>query len=255
MTPAGPARRATTGGGALRRPRVVAALVFGVVGVAILLALMTWQLQRLSWKLDLIATLESRLAQPPMPLPAAPDPTADEFRRVTLQGRFTGAPGSHGFPDAAYLTTLRPDGAGYRLVQPFQTSDGRLVLVDRGYLPVAEKNEAGRAARPTPTLDGPLTLTGALRWPQEADSFSDAAAGPADNVWLTRSVARLAPLWGAEPVLVVTETPTAAGRWPRPEPVTVNLPNDHLGYAVTWGGLALVWAAMTVALARREMRR
>jgi surfeit locus 1 family protein len=217
---------------------------------------MTWQLGRLEWKEALIATLEARLAAAPAPLPVAPDPAAEEFRRVTVTGRFTGAAGAHGFADAAYLTTRRPDGPGYRVVQPFETADGRTILVDRGYVPLDAKNEGGRAARPTPAPDGALTLTGALRWPQEADFFAGEGAGPADNVWLTRSVARLAPLWGAEPLLVVAETPTAPeGRWPDPMPVTVDLPNDHREYAITWGALAAVWAAMGALLVRREARR
>jgi surfeit locus 1 family protein len=249
-------RRPDDGGGARRRPRLVAAVGFTLAGVAVLLGLMTWQIRRLAWKQALIATLAERLAAPPVALPDPLDPARDEFRRVALEGRFPGAPGAHGFPDAAYLTTMRPEGAGYRLVQPFDTADGRRVLVDRGYLPVAEKNEGGRAARPTPAPDGPVALVGALRWPQAADWFADAGAGPADNVWLSRDVARLAPLWGAEPVLVVAETPTAAaGPWPRPAPVTVDLPNDHLGYAVTWGLLAAVWAAMGGLLIRRMAAR
>ena len=256
----GAAPDAAEGGGAVRRPsafsaRALGALAFGAAGVAILLGLMTWQIQRLAWKQALIATLEERLAAAPIALPAAPDQAAHEFRRVALTGRFTGAVGAHGFADAAYLTTLRPHGAGYRIVQPFETAEGRLILVDRGYAPVAAKNANGRAALPLPAPQGDIALTGALRWPQDADWFSDAGAGPADNVWLTRSLNSLAPLWGAEPVLVVAETATAAGPWPVPDPVNVNLPNDHLGYAVTWGGLAAVWAAMTAALVWREMRR
>lgn len=244
-----------TGGGARRRPLIVAALAFGLCGAAVLLGLMTWQLQRLHWKLDLIATLENRLAADPTPLPAVLDPQRDEFRRVTVTGRFTGQTGAHGFADAAYLTTIRPWGAGYRVVQPFLTDDGRTVLIDRGYVPVDRKNAGGRAALPTPAADGEIAVAGALRWPQDADFFADDAAGPADNVWLTRSVARLAPLWGAEPVLIVAEGPTGTGDFPAPQPVTVNLPNDHLEYAVTWGGLAAVWIAMSAVLVWRQLRR
>jgi surfeit locus 1 family protein len=247
---------ASGGGGARRRPRALFAAAFAAAGCAVLLGLMTWQLQRLAWKEGLIATLEARLAAPPVPLPAHPDPARDEFLRVTVTGRFTGATGTHGHADAAYLTSARPWGAGYRLIAPFRTSDGRLLLVDRGFLPVAEKNEGGRAARPTPVPAGDATLTAALRWPQAADWFAAAGQGPADNVWLSRDVAALAPLWGAEPLLLVAETPTAAGgRWPEPMPVTVDLPNDHLGYAVTWGALAAVWAGLGALLAVREARR
>jgi surfeit locus 1 family protein len=245
----------TEGGGALRRPRVVAAAVFTLAGVAILLSLMVWQIQRLAWKEGLIATLEERLSAPPMALPAVFAPETQEFRRVAVSGRFTGETGTHGFTDVARLTTIRPWGPGYRVIQPFETAEGRRVLVDRGYAPIAEKNVSAAAARPTPAPEGTVDLVAALRWPDDADFFADAEAGPADNVWLTREVETLAPLWGAEPVLLVAETSTAVGAWPRPAPVTVDLPNDHLEYAVTWGSLAAIWAGMGGLLTWREARR
>lgn len=242
------------GGGAWRRPRVFGAVLLTVIGAAILLSLMTWQIRRLAWKESLIATLESRLAEAPMALPGRFDPAVQEFRRVIVEGRFDGQTGRHGFVDAAFLVTVRPEGPGYRIVQPFETVDGRRILVDRGYVPLARKNAGGAAALPTPWPDGPLRLIGSLRWPDRADYFADPGAGPADNVWLTRDVAVLAPLWDAEPVLVVAETPTGAP-WPRPMPTTIDLPNDHREYAITWGGMAVVWAIMGGVLVRREWRR
>jgi surfeit locus 1 family protein len=245
----------STEGGAWRRPRVLGALVFTLAGVAILLGLMTWQIQRLGWKEDLIALLESRLAMPPLDgAPAAFAPEM-EFRRVALSGRFTFAPGAHGFRDVARLTTIRPWGAGYRVIQPFEAEDGRLFLVDRGFVPVAEKNVDGAARRPTPAPEGALTLVASIRWPVDSDFFADEEAGPADNVWLTREVDRLAPLWGAEPVLLVAETDTSVGDWPKPLPTTVDLPNDHLEYAITWGALAAIWATLGAVLVRREWVR
>lgn len=248
-------READDGGGAGRRPRAFQAAALGLAGVAALLSLMVWQIQRLDWKEGLIATLEERLAAPPLALPETWRPDVQEFRRVTARGRFTGEPGTHGFRDAAHLTSLRPWGAGYRVIQPFETADGRLLLVDRGYVPLAEKNERATAVRPTPAPDGEIALEAVLRWPEGADFFADGAAGLRDNVWLTREAERLAPLWGAEPVLLVAATDTSVGDWPLPRPPIVDLPNDHLSYAVTWGGLALVWAAMAAALVRRELRR
>ena len=245
----------STGGGAWRRPRVLGALAFTLGGAAILLSLMTWQIQRLGWKQDLIALLEARLSAEPLTgLPESYVPEI-EFRRVIVRGRFTGAEGAHGFVDVARLTTVRPWGAGYRVIQPFETEAGRVVLVDRGFVPVEEKNVDARAARPTPAPEGAIDLVATLRWPQDADFFADPDAGRADNVWLTREVARIAPLWSAEPVLLVAETSTAVGDWPRPLPTTVDLPNDHLEYAITWGALAAIWASLGAVLVRRERRR
>lgn len=226
-------------------------IAIGAVGTAVLIALCVWQVQRLAWKEGVIATLEARLSGAPATLPADPDPKRDEFSRVTVTGRFDGAAGTHGFRDVPLITTLRPYGAGYRIIQPFITDDGRRVLVDRGFLPLEEKNEGGAATLPTPAPEGALTITGALRWPEEGDEGPD--FGASDNVWTERDVDEMAALFATEPVLIVAETPTAIGDWPAPQPIeAVNVRNNHLEYAMTWGALAAVWAAMTGWLAFRR---
>lgn len=226
-------------------------LATGALGVLVLLALCLWQVRRLEWKEGVIAVLEARLAAEPAPLPAVFDPERQEFSRVRLAGRFDGAPGAHGFADAPLLASLRPHGPGYRVIQPFETAEGRRVLVDRGFVPLAEKNEGGAAARPTPAPEGEISLVGALRWPEEGDDGPD--FGARDNVWTERDIAEMAGLFAAEPVLIVAETSTALGPWPVPQPIAaIDVPNNHLGYALTWGGLALVWAAMTGFLALRR---
>ncbi len=227
-------------------------LATGIGGVAVLLSLCLWQARRLEWKEGVIATLEARLAAAPVPLPAALDPATQEFSRVRLTGRFDGAKGANGAADAPFITTLRPHGPGYRIIQPFETAKGRRVMVDRGYVPVGEKNEGGAAVRPTPAPEGEIEVVGALRWPEEGGEGPD--FGARDNVWTERDLSEMAAIFGAEPVLVVAETSTAVGDWPVPTPIAViDVPNNHLQYAITWGGLAAVWAAMTgVLLFRRR---
>lgn len=225
----------------------------GVLGVIVLIGLSVWQVQRLAWKEDLIATLQARLAGAPTALPQNFDPATQEFTRVTLTGRFSGDVGSHGFADAPLLVSLRPHGAGYRVIQPFDLTDGRRVMVDRGFIPVGAKNEGGAASRPTPAPEGDLTLTGALRWPEEGEEGPDFGAG--DNVWINRDLDEMADLFEAEPVLVVSETSTAVGDWPLARPIeAVNVRNNHFEYAVTWASLALVWGVMTGWLVFRRQR-
>ena len=125
-------------------------IVTGIVGVAVLIGLSIWQVQRLSWKEGVIAQLEARLAEPPMALPAAFDPETQEFSRVRVEGRFSGDMGAHGFADAPLLTSRKFVGPGYRVIQPFDLTDGRRIMVDRGFAPVETKNEGGAA------ISGPL---------------------------------------------------------------------------------------------------
>ena len=226
-------------------------ILTGLLGVAALIALCVWQVQRLAWKEALIATLETRLSAPAQAMPTKFDPAAQEFTRVGISGVFDGAPGRHGFADAPLLTSLKPHGPGYRVIQPFVTTGGRRVMVDRGYAPIAEKNEGGAARRPTPAPQGVVEIIGALRWPDEGEEGPD--FGARDNVWINRDLAEMAEIFEAEPVLIVAETSTAIGDWPIPQPiVAVNVRNNHLEYALTWGMLAIAWAAMTGWIAFRR---
>jgi surfeit locus 1 family protein len=215
--------------------RMIAPLLFGVVGVAILVALGTWQLRRLESKTALLAEIDARLAAEPVPVPAAPDPTADRYRRVRAEGEV--------LPGELHVYTSAPRrGVGYRVIAPLALGDGRRILLDRGFVPI----EAKDAPRPP----GPIAVTGNLVWPREGPGNPDRAK----NVWIAREVAPMAEALGTEPVMLVvaaSDDPAA----PLPLPVTVAIPNDHLAYAITWFALAAVWTLMTVLLLWRIKRR
>ena len=55
--------------------------------------------------------------------------------------------------------------------------------------------------------------------------------------------------------MLVTADQRRSRTAPLPLPVTVNIPNDHLQYAITWFALAVVWALMTGYLLCRIKRR
>jgi surfeit locus 1 family protein len=129
-------------------------------------------------------------------------------------------------------TSLPPFGVGYRLIAPMALADGRHILLDRGFVPIDAKD----APRPP----GPITVTGALAWPEEGAPRPDLER----NIWIARDVPLMAEALGTEPVMLVAAESDAA-KPPTPLPVTPNIPNDHLGYAITWFGLAAVWAVMT----------
>jgi len=236
----------------MARSKILAPVLIGIIGTTILIGLSYWQVQRLSWKEDLIARLEVRLSSPPVTLPASLDAEKDQFRRVTVTGRFEGAPGKQGYADAPFLTTHETLGTGYRVIQPFTLSGGGRVMVDRGFVPLVLKNEGGAAVRPTPAPTGEMTVTGALLWPGER---ADPPYGARDNVWIARDLERMAALFDARPVLIVAETPSTVpgGKWPVSVPLTVNIRNTHLNYAITWGLLALAWSIMSVVWVRKEM--
>lgn len=221
--------------------RMIAPLVFGILGVVVLVWLGVWQLHRLSWKEAMLADIAASLAAAPADLPAHPTPEADQYRRVRAAGVIE--------PGEVHVFTAAPGGgAAWRIVAPFRLPDGRLILLDRGLVP--------DTARDAPRPPGPETVEGSLLWPQETDGFTS-PPDRAKNIWYARDVPLMAEALGTEPVLLVVSAadPPPGPAGPRPLPVTVDIPNNHLGYAIQWFGLALVWAVMTGYLLWRIKRR
>lgn len=214
-------------------------VLVGFLGVGVLVSLGTWQLRRLAWKEGLIARIEAVIADAPVPLPAAPDPARDRYRAVTVAGHFTG-------PQTRILTSLPGHGPGYLLVAGFRADDGRTILLERGYVP--------DSAPLVPPPPGGQRVTGNLDWPDDLTPGM-AAHDAARDIWVGHDLPGLAAQLGAQPLLVIAReggqegagAGTIAVPVPVPVPVTAALRNDHLGYALTWFGLAAVWAGMTGA--------
>ncbi|MFO7758727.1 MAG: SURF1 family protein [Roseovarius sp.] len=220
------------------RKSILVPLIFGVLGVAVLVALGKWQVDRLAWKEGVIADIEARIGAEPVALPEEADPEADRYLPVEVSGRVV--------PDTLrVLVSQKRVGAGYRLISAFDTGTRR-VLLDRGFIPVD-------ADIPDPP-GREVTVTGNLHWPDDRlDTTPENDV--ADNMWFARDVAQMADVLETEPVLVIARevAPTEPGVSPLPVD-TSGIPNDHLEYAVTWFSLAVIWAAMTAFFIRRQMR-
>jgi len=221
----------------VRFSQLALVVVFGLGGFAALVGLSVWQVQRLAWKEELIARIETRMRAEPVGLPETPSEAEDDFLSVRATGTF-GAEALH------VLTSARPEGPGYKVIAPLETDTGRRVLVDRGYVPEADGDKA---------LDpGPVIVTGTLLWPNEADACTP-DPNLERNIWFAREPERMAEALDTEPVLIVANAPTGDPS-PRPQPVGVNLPNNHLQYAVTWALLAVLWLGMTGYFVYRARR-
>ncbi|MFN3722667.1 MAG: SURF1 family protein [Paracoccaceae bacterium] len=217
--------------------RMIIPLLFGLIGAVVLLGLGLWQLDRLAWKETALADITARIVADPVALPANPDPVADRYLPVTVDGTFTGE-------GLDVLVSRKEIGAGVRVIEVFETG-ARRVMVDRGF--VAD------GARVSPRGPDATTVIGNLHWPDEIDSFTpepDAKTG----LWFARDVPQMAARLATEPLLIVARDPTAPGIEPMPVD-TSNIPNNHLGYAVQWFGLAAVWLGMTAYLLWRIRRR
>jgi surfeit locus 1 family protein len=227
-------------------------LIPAVLAFAALVALGTWQIERKAWKEGLIAALNEKLAAPPVALPppaswAGLDAARDEYCRVKFTATF-----DHGRETLVYAaaSSFRPDvtAPGYWIFTPARLTDGSFVMVNRGFVPEANKDAATRAAG---QIAGPVEIAGTLRWPEARRWFSPADDVP-HNVWFTRDPLAIADAKDIRPVApfyVEQESPAPPGGFPQPGKLVVNLPNNHLGYAITWYGLALVLVVVFAAYA------
>ena len=220
--------------------RLLFPLVLGAGGVAILLWLGTWQLQRLDWKEGLLTDLEARMAAEPMDLPADPEEEADEYRAVTLTGQPVGE-------ELHVLVSGTAAGTGYLAVTAFETDTGRRILLDQGLLALDAKD--------LPPARRATEVTGRLIWPDDVTS-STPVPDLDRNIWFGRDVAAMAEALGTEPVLVTASTMSPPDPRLTPLPIdSANVKNDHLEYAITWFLLAAVWAVMSGVLVIRTLRQ
>jgi surfeit locus 1 family protein len=247
-----------------RRSGLVGPALAALAGFAILIGLGTWQVERLSWKEALIASVTRQFDAPPQPLPpprswTTLDPGAAEFRRVTFRATFAvpevPSPSDREARLYAAGSALRDDikGPGYFVFAPAKLPDGRVVVVNRGYVPDLTPN-AKTAAMAAP--EEPIDVVGVMRWPSTAGWF-DTTYSPTGDLWFVRDHLKMAAQkdWGPVPPFYIDmEEPVPAGGLPRPGRLRVNLPNSHLQYAITWYGLALALAAFFVVWLRSRRR-
>jgi surfeit locus 1 family protein len=242
------------------RRRTGGLLLFGGLALAAfvtLIALGIWQLERKAWKEALIVTIEQRVTASPAAVPprerwTSLDPAAEEFRRVALRAEFL--PGREG---RVYTvgSGLREDikAPGYFAFAPARLADGRVVVINRGYVANAQPDAS---LRPIGLAAGAVDLVGAMRWPEAPGWFVTGHDLRAD-LWFTRDHMAMAAFydWGpVAPFYIDQEAPVPAGGVPRPSPLKVNLRNEHLQYALTWFGLAAVLAIVFAVWARGRRR-
>jgi surfeit locus 1 family protein len=241
---------------------IACAIVF-----ALLVGLGVWQLERLHWKLGLIAQVNANLTAPPVSLDAALRLRADaQYHRVALVGHFDHA-------QEAYVYGIGPEGAPvFHVVVPFVTDDGRVLLVDRGIVPRDLRDPATRplsqAEADVERIDPkhpergaafePLSrrIVGVWRFAEPPGAFTP-PPDLAKRIWYSRDIAAIAradAITLAAPVLIEADATPNPGGWPKGGQTVVTFRNEHLQYAITWflmaAGLLGVYLAYHVSRGR-----
>ena len=217
--------------------RLILPLFVTLPVLAVLLGLGTWQTERLGWKRDILARIAAAEAGPAVPLA---DPPA-AFSKVVAEGRF-----DHG-REALVGLEVRGTALGARLVAPLLREGAPPLLVDRGWVPIGR---AGPVERP----EGVVRVAGWIREAEPAGWFSatDDAAGRRFYSFDPATIGAALGLPSVAPYALVAlgdgrGLPEADRALPRPR-------NNHLGYAITWYGLAAALTGVFLVWARRRLK-
>ncbi len=215
-----------------------------------LVALGTWQLYRLQWKLALIERVDQRVHAAPVP---APDPArwpaitaeSDEYRHVRLSGTFL-------YKLSTKVQASTELGSGYWLLTPLREADGNVVLVNRGFIRTNAPVRAPEDARQV------STVTGLLRISEPGGGFLR-DNNPATDRWYSRDVRAIAAARGLTHVAPYFVDADAGQETGPAAPVggltVIAFHNNHLLYALTWYALALMVAGASLLVAREERKR
>lgn len=217
-----------------------------------LVSLGVWQLHRLAWKRDLIARVEQRVDAPPVAPPGRerwPELNAanSEYLHVSVQGRYL-----HDRETLVQAVTER--GGGFWVITPLETLERYVVLINRGFVPPTHRDPATRAQG---QIEGVTTVTGLLRLSESGGAYLRANDPHADR-WYSRDVAAIAAARGLTDVapffIDADASATQGGAAPIGGLTVVRFNNNHLQYALTWFGLALMVAGGAVLVLRQEWR-
>ena len=196
------------------------------------LGLGVWQMERREWKHDLLARIAANQAAAPMPFDelVRGDPLRREYGRVSLSGTF--------LHDKEFDlgARSRKNEVGIQIVTPVRTDDGKIVLFDRGWVPSAKKDPATRAEG---QVAGTVELIGIVRRSQVQRQFAPDNV-PDKNMWFHVDVPLMRKMAGGAPDPVLdtffleADAAPNPGGYPIGGQTRLDIPNDHLQYAITW---------------------
>ncbi len=222
--------------------------LFTVPVLLLCLGLGAWQIERLFWKERLIEQRQAAVTAPPVPVPQSlAEARGMEFRHVTDEGVFLND------KEIFLGATSEGGGQGYQVLTPLLESSGRIVFVNRGYIPGELKDPAKRAAG---QIAGTVSMRGLLRLPPDGrPAWFLPDNRPDLNYWFWVDIPAMSAadrLNRVAPFYIDADATPNPGGWPRGGVTRLTLPNNHLQYAITWFSLAVALIVIYVLFHRRN---
>jgi len=237
-----------------RKIRGVVGAVFLLTMAALCVRLGFWQLDRLEQRRARNAAVLAARDQPPVALDSArfaavaADPGAYDWRPAEAAGTY------HHAGDLLLRGRSRDGRPGVHLVSPLVLADGRVVMVDRGWVPAADAASADADAYRT---SGPVRVSGLLRAMRADPDRGLPAAGRAgaDSSWRRIDLGAARERAPGEVLPLYLQRLPASADPPSP-PLAEAAPGlsegNHLSYAVQWFSFAAIAVVGLLILARRK---
>ena len=194
--------------------------LFVIFFITIFCALGTWQLYRLQWKLEIINEITAGLNSSPIEYSNL---IKKNYQKVNAKGKFN-------FDEQIYLYSLNNTGKpGYDVITPFKTNNNENVLVNRGWI--------SKELKGSPDINfkkgSEQKIVGFLRKIYEPNMFKP-ANDIANNVWFSINFEDLNKVTGKEFNKFVIFLEDSQVKIPLPKKISIDVPNNHLKYAITW---------------------
>lgn len=243
----------------LKEAGLILPALLTLVALGILVSLGNWQMERKAWKADLIKRVNERVDSPAITFEELVKRSSHlddiQFQPVKVRGTFDHSQERH------YFLPLKGK-IGWHVITPLILTSGEVVLVDRGFVPDALK-EANM--REKGLVKGVQDLQGLVRLTEVGNYFSP-LNDVRQNKWYVRDLSELYSSLkfpdpgevkgkAAWPFMIDQSRTSTSGEWPQPGVTKVNFSDKHLGYAMTWYGLALTLIGVFIAFAFSRLSR
>jgi len=197
--------------------------IFVTLFITLFCFLGTWQLYRLEWKQDLISEINFGLKSKPIKYSNS---ISKNYQRVVLEGRYN-------FSNQIYLYSLNEKGQpGFDVITPFETSKGEDILINRGWIRKEFKN------KPKINLVKKNKISGLLKKNPKKNIFKP-ENDTKKNIWFSINLYDIKQLTGKNYTNFTVYLQNEEINIPSPKKITINVPNNHLKYAITWYSISI----------------
>ncbi|MDC1279030.1 SURF1 family protein [Candidatus Pelagibacter ubique] len=195
--------------------------IFVFFFISVFLALGSWQIIRLNWKLELINQIEKSLKDIPVNLSNSKH---KNYLRVKTRG-------SIDFEKQIYLYNLNEKGKpGFEVINPLKVGNNNYLL-NRGWIPFNKKEDE------TINVIDENYINGVLRKQIKPNIFKP-ENDLSENYWFTLDRDDIFKFTGKNfsPYVIYL---SGNDEFPKPKSITANISNNHKKYALTWFSLAI----------------